>query len=361
MKIMIFDVPAENGGALSILEDVYEAAKAYNLKDIHWIFVVSKPRLQETENIEIIRFPWVKNSWLHRLYFDQVVAPKIVKNYQPDRIFSLQNVIIPRTRTEQILYVHQSLPFVDYKFGFNENKLFWFYQNILSRAIYKSIKKSRKVILQSNWFKDACIEKTGENENKFSVVWPQVSVKVDNSFIANSDSLSTFFYPAGAGFYKNHNLIVEACEFLKENNFSGYKVIFTLCGNENAHIIDLYKRVKEKNLPIEFVGKLSREEVFQYYTTSVLIFPSYIETFGLPILESKIHHGLVLAADTPFSHEILDGYPNAYFFKKFDSKGLATLLKNVSTGYINYTEKISDNTQSKDSGVSLIDEIVYQK
>ena len=47
----------------------------------------------------------------------------------------------------------------------------------------------------------------------------------------------------------------------------------------------------------------------------ITLFPSYIETFGLPLLEAKELNGIVLASDRPFSHEILDGYDKAIFIE----------------------------------------------
>jgi len=65
-KIMVFDVPAESGGALTILKQYYEKA----IKDTKnkWIFVVSTPDLADTKNVKILNYPWVKKSWVHRLY-----------------------------------------------------------------------------------------------------------------------------------------------------------------------------------------------------------------------------------------------------------------------------------------------------
>ncbi|MDC3423480.1 glycosyltransferase [Aquibacillus sp. 3ASR75-11] len=358
MKIMVFDVPAENGGALSILDEFYNEVRNYKDKNIQWIFVLSKPEFQETANIKVLRFPWLKKSWLHRLFFDHFFAQYIVKKYQPDKVFSLQNLKIPRINIEQIIYVHQSLPFIDYKFSFKENKLFWFYQNILSNAIYKSIKKSKKVIVQSDWFKKACIEKCSISKEKIKVVPPRINVNIQKYFKPDNETLSTFFYPAGASYYKNHRLIVEACEKLKNKNMHGYKVIITIKGNENDHISDLYKRVQEKNLPIYFIGSIGREDVFNYYSKSVLVFPSYIETYGLPIQECKIHRGMILASDTPFSHEILDGYSNAYFFNSFDSESLAKLMENVYGERLEYLEDINLKSNDVMEIMSLAEEIV---
>lgn len=356
MKIIVFDVPASTGGALSILKDFYREIVQNDDQDIKWIFVLSEPSLKETENIKVLRFPWIKKSWFHRLFFDQFIAPELVKKFQPDKIFSLQNMIIPKVKVEQIVYVHQSLPFSDYRFNFSENRILWIKQNILSRLILKSIRKSQKVIVQSNWIKKACIEKANVQESKMVVIPPKVPLHIENYFEENGQNLSTFFYPAGADYYKNHRLIVAACEQLSRNDDYRFNVNFTLRGDENEHIKALYERVQELKLPIKFIGAIEREKVFEYYAKSILIFPSYVETFGLPLLESKLHKGIIFASDTLFAHEILDGYPNAYYFNCFNSEELKNLMQKLLDGDISYSSKF-DYTNRKEK--LLIENLIY--
>ncbi|MGE6611537.1 glycosyltransferase [Peribacillus sp. NPDC076916] len=326
MNIMVFDVPAINGGALSVLNDFYQEVAEYEDTNINWIFVVSTPRLRETENIKVIRFPWIKKSWGHRLFFDQIIAPKLVKQYKVDKIFSLQNVIIPNVNCEQNLYVHQSLPFVDYKYSFRDNKLFWVYQNIVGRNIINSIKKAKRVIVQTKWMKQACMEKAQVDSGKINVVPPTINLEIKERFNPNDESLSTFFYPANGSEYKNHQVILEACKALNKIGELKYKVIFTLNGNENPYVADLYSQVQKEKLPIYFEGFKTREEVFDLFTKSILIFPSFIETYGLPLKEARMHEGIILASDTPFAREVLKGYANVKFFETFDSKKLSLLM-----------------------------------
>lgn len=108
---------------------------------------------------------------------------------------------------------------------------------------------------------------------------------------------------------------------------NNYKVIFTLNGNENKNIKKLKKIVEEENLPIEFIGYIDINSVYDYYSKSILIFPSYIETFGLPMLEAKMHKSPILASNCPFSHEILDGYEKVQFFDPFNSFDLYKKIK----------------------------------
>lgn len=327
-KIMVFDVPAESGGALSILEDYYNQAVKSNNPNIRWCFVLGKAKLKETKNIKVLRFPWLKKSWLHRLYFDHIVAPRLVRNYNPQKILSLQNILVPHIGTPQVLYLHQSLPFINFKFKILKNPKLWSYQNIISRLIFRSIKRANKVIVQTHWMKKACIKETGVDESKILVQPPKISIEPKALFKPTQETLSTFFYPAAPLSYKNHDVILDACALLLKEKVN-FKVLFTIKGNENDHARRLFNRSREEGLPIEFLGPIPREKVFDLYTKSVLLFPSYIETFGLPMLEAKIHNGVILASNCPFSHEILDGYEQAFFFDQFGSKELAHQIDNI--------------------------------
>jgi glycosyltransferase involved in cell wall biosynthesis len=273
---MVFDVPAESGGALSVLNDFYGEYK-FDQKN-EYIFVVSRPELKETNNIKVFRFPWVKKSWIHRLYFDHFIAPKLIKKYKVDEVLSLQNIIIPHTKVYQRVFIHNALPFSEYRFSFREDKLLWIYQNIIGKKIIKSIKKADFVIVQTNWMKRIL--------------------------------------------FKNHKVIIDACIKLKKAGIDNYKVIFTLNGNENKYTSELSKLIKYENLPIELIGGLNREEVFKLYRESILIFPSYIETVGFPLIEAKMHDTPIIVSDYLYAHQALEDYEKATYFNAFDSEAL---------------------------------------
>ncbi len=327
MRIMVFDVPAESGGALTILNQYYDTA--IKDKENEWIFIVSTPELKNTENVKVFNYPWIKNSWFHRLYFDKLIAHKLVEKYQVDEILSLQNVIVPKVKVKQTLYLHQPLPFVDKKYGIFENFKFWLYQNIISKIIFKSIKEADKVIVQTKWIMNSAIKKANVTKEKFILKQPELNIAVKKLYEQDEKNGRLFFYPSSGLVYKNHEVIVNACRFLKVKGISNYKVVFTLKGDENKHIRKLREIVLGENLPIEFLGSMSINNVYEYYSKAVLIFPSYIETFGLPMLEAKMHRSPVLASDCAFSHEILDGYDKAHFFDPFDTLQLTELMRMV--------------------------------
>ncbi|WML41541.1 glycosyltransferase [Neobacillus sp. OS1-2] len=359
MNVMVFNVPAETVGALTILNEFYDEVLKYKGYDIKWTFVLSKPTLMETENVKVIRFPWIKKSWAHRLFFDHIIAPKLIKKHKIDKIISFQNVVIPHVKKQQILYVHNSLPFIDHKFTFKKNTHLWIYQNVISKNIIKSIKIADKVIVQTKWMKKACLEKSGVKQEKISVVPPKINFEIKQFFDPNISSMSTFFYPASGFEYKNHKVVIEACKILKNKTDNKYKFIFTLNGKENEEIKKLHEEVINQQLPIEFIGSISREKVFKLYANSVLLFPSYIETFGLPLLEARLHKGMIIASDCTFSNEILNGYENAFFFPHDVPDKLSGILLKVINGDISY--KNPNNIPNDENLESLLYHIVARR
>ena len=311
-RTVVYDVAASASGALSVLNDFYAEVRNYNDKSICWTFVISTPRLEETENIKVIRAPWVKKNWLCRLFFDYFVAPKITKDEKADKILSLQNTIVPNTHIPQVLYLHQSLPFVEYRFTLLESPLFWTYQNIIAKFIYSSVKKAEKVIVQTHWMKDACVEKTQVSPDKITVIPPVINIVPQKLFAYENMDIPTFIYPATPLIYKNHKVIIEACKQLVKEGITNFRVIFTMTGTENKLARKLKEESDKYNLPIEFAGVLKREELFEWYSKAILLFPSYIETFGMPLLEARIHNTFVIAQDTQFANDILNNYSRFY-------------------------------------------------
>ena len=89
---------------------------------------------------------------------------------------------------------------------------------------------------------------------------------------------------------------------------------------------------------------------------TILIFPSVIETFGLPLQEAKEAKAIIFAADLPYAHEILYDYPNAYFFNPNNAGELATLIKNSILGKISY--KLYDEMSVSKNKNELLDSIL---
>lgn len=325
--IMIYDVHASESGALAILDDLYKQIRNYSDKSVKWVFIVSTPEYEETKEITVRRFPWVKRNWGYRYYFDTVTTRKLLKEFKPDKVFSLQNKGIDFYKKEQLVYLH--LPFIltDHKFDIKvDGKKLWAYQNIISKSIFKSLRKVDMTIVQTEWMKEALVKKAGVNTDKIVVQQPDIKCNDIKDFVDCPENRKRIFYPATAFTYKNHSTLLKALRYATENGLKDYEVIFTTRPDENAYTQNLYKYATEHNLNVKFNGLIPREKVFEMYARSVLVFPSYVESFGLPLLEAKLSGTYIMASDTPFCHEILDGYDKAKFFEELDYLCLGKLL-----------------------------------
>lgn len=329
MKILVYCVAASDGGALTILKTFYRLFQTFPYCNNEYYFVVGQVELMETANIHVIHLPWAKRNRFLRLFCDWVTTPHLVRQLGIDEVFSLQNHLLPRTVARQTVYLHNCLPFLERRFGFREDRTLWLNQNILGRRMKQAIAKADRLIVQTEWMKKACLKAVPANPDKFEIQPVEVArteVKLFEDLPANR---RRFFYPASGFLFKNHRIIVEACRLLKEKGIDDYEVLFTLRGDENREIAELSAIVSKEHLPIRFAGTKSRAEVFDLYAKSVLIFPSYAETCGLPMLEAAAVGCPILAADWEVPREILKTYRRVRYFSWKSASTLATEMINI--------------------------------
>ena len=330
MKILVYDVAAEYGGAVTVLRDFYREVLEKSPRDIQWVFVVSQPVLEDTPQVKILRFSKPKKSRLHRLAFEHLDLPKILAAEKPDAVISLQNMPVARYGGRQFVLLHQSLQFCDRTFSFlkGEERSLAVQQRIICRIYRRTLPRAEHVFVQTRWMKEDTMRWLGWPEDKISVVPSRVRPPRLGAYTGTGSR--TFFYPAGADRYKNHDLVIAACKLLAGEGITDYRVIFTLPreGDPDAERIIRAAR----GLPIEFVGSLPHETVWEYYSGTVLLFPSYLETCGLPLVEARAAGAWILASDLPFAREVLEGYPNKAFFPYDGAEVLAQQMKAVLGG-----------------------------
>ncbi|MCM1342935.1 MAG: glycosyltransferase [Muribaculaceae bacterium] len=317
-RILVYDVAAEYGGALKVLLHYYESAVGDKANEYY--FVVSKPELEEQKNIRIIRLPWVKRSWFHRIFCDRYTVPRLIRDHKIDHVISLQNIGIKHCDAEQSVYVHNALPFSEYRFKLYKEPYLWIYQNIIGYILCDSLKKVDEVIVQNEWMRDAVADKAKISSGKIRVEGVTVA-EPDEKERIHTEQVQ-FFYPADAFPFKNHTVIIDACKKMKSRGISDYTVIFTLDRHGTNYAEEIYRLIEENRLPIRLTGYLDREEMSDCYRSSTLLFPSYIETVGLPLLEARAYGAKIIAADCMYARCALKGYDKVRYFDFLDSQEL---------------------------------------
>lgn len=343
MKILVVDFAASEGGALTILKEFYEEAKKD--KNNTYVFLLSGEYLKSASNIKVV-IDGDKKKHFNRLVFDLWFGRKYVEKFSPDLIFSLQNTIVFGARRKQVIYVHQPIPFQnEKKFSFFKKRemRYAIIQHLLGFLVKKSVKSADGVVVQTKWMQTEVSNKTGKNSKEIFIVKPTVHMP-DNTSAGRVDC-NVFFYPTSNYLYKNNGLLVDAAEEMTERGITDFQINLTIPG----------KSLKN----IKYLGKIDRGEVLKRLSSSILVFPSYIESFGLPLLEAREIGTIVLAADTAFSREILDGYENAYFFDPFSVESLMCLMERCVKGEIKLKHKRTIKPDEKDLNiVGVLEEVV---
>jgi len=348
MRLVVNDIAASTGGALSVLLDFYNfLVNDKEAKKIEWIFLLSGEYIQPSENIQIQIFPKKNFNWIKRIWFDNITIKNICEFFNADGVISLQNTICPSIKQPQLVYMHNVLPFQKEKmFSFfkREERIYAIYQHIIGRIIRRSVRKADIVVVQAEWLKRLISEETNVELDKI-LVNPIVYNKYSpEAIIEDKFDNTSFFYPAFECVYKNQTVIRKACELLEEKGLA-LSVYLTVSRN------------KKDSKYIYPIGRISHEAVMSQYSKSTLIFPSYIETVGLPLIEAMSRNAIILAADCQYAHETLSGYKNAYFFNAFDPVELADLMMKVVTGkIIKYTmvDSLYRDSEKVESGWSFV-------
>lgn len=341
MRIVVNDIAASTGGAMTVLRDFYRCV-CDNDTENEWIFLLGERYFEETDNVKIIPMPDIKKSGLKKLLFDFFTGRKFISALKPDVVFSMQNIITFGLKVPQVTYIHQSIPFQTVKkFSFlkgSERKLAVI-QHLIGAIIKASAKRSTRVIVQTQWMKEAVCKQCRIAADRVSVVMPQVKPFAFTNAVAFDPT--AFFYPTAPGIYKNNAAVYAASEQLAQQGLD-CRVTLTLPEEKSRG-------------QVTCVGRLPYDEVVARYHSSTLLFPSYIETFGYPLAEARQAGTVVLASDTAFSREVLAGYENAYFFDPFKPLELAVLMERVIRGDIVRQEIPAAQTAQRDSWAEVMD------
>ena len=112
-------------------------------------------------------------------------------------------------------------------------------------------------------------------------------------------------------------------------NIKNFKVYLTIDGSENIYSKEITEKYNKLEC-VKFIGLQSRENLMRYYNkTETVIFPSKIETWGLPITEAKEFKKKMILANLPYAHETLGNYEDVFFFNPDSAEELALKMESV--------------------------------
>ena len=327
--IVLSGINLIEGGPLTIYKDCLRCVEKYFLENYEIVALVHNRELfsEFDSKIKFIEFMDSKKSYLKRFYYEYFYFKRLSKKLKPYLWFSLHDMTPNVVTDKRAVYCHNPIIFYDVKRKdmINEFKMFMFSR--FYKYIYKiNIKKNNFVVVQQDWIRKR-FKKIFKIKNVV-VAHPNVVIDDSNNNYKNTKIVkNSFLYPSFPRIFKNFEVICKAVEILENKNIENFKVYLTIDGSENIYskeIVEKYGRLK----CIEFIGLQTRENLMKYYSKiETVIFPSKLETWGLPISEAKAFGKNIILADLEFAHETLGTYEKVMFFGPDDAEKLAEKME----------------------------------
>lgn len=310
-RFVISAVNIVDGGPLTILISFIEAMQSTAFHDWEFIALVHPTVSLNFGRVKKLQLGAPKKSWITRLYYEYVVFKSISQRLQPKVWLSLHDISPNVVAHDRFVYCHNPAPF--YRMSMRDLWLdpSFFVFNKLYKLFYRlNINKNKAVIVQQRWLR-----------NEFTK-FAKVPIHVTHPAYVFSDHVAgrarkydkvTFVYPAFPRVFKNHEIICEALNGLSSEERSKIRVVFTVSGKENRYAAWLLKKYQHIEA-LEYRGRLSYDETQKLYQEAdCVLFPSKLETWGLPLTEAKHFSKFIVCADLPYAKETLGRYSNVRY------------------------------------------------
>ncbi len=178
----------------------------------------------------------------------------------------------------------------------------------LERIILSCFKKNADVFLVQTASMERVLRQKFPADCLDIAIFPyaEESVVLLGDGVVKKKKAYDFIYPASGDDHKNHKNLLLAWKILESQGVFP-RLLLTL----SPVVFDnLIKNTQATTLSeggvIKNIGFVSKNMLEQYYQqSSALIFPSSVESFGLPLVEAKQHHLGVVAAELDYVRDLI--------------------------------------------------------
>jgi len=327
LRVVVSAVNFTGGGPLTILRECLSSAVAVVPAEYEIIAFVHNTDLIHQPRVRLIAIPGAKKSWLHRLYWEWFGFHRLSKKLKPTLWLSLHDITPRILVSRQAVYCHNPSPF--YRISLRESlqEPVFFLFNLLYIWLYRAfIRRNYCVIVQQQWLRAEFKKRFGE----IPIVVAHPVVLTRHSSEANpSIPIFIFLYPALPRVFKNLETLCRAAQLLTSRGVTGFEIRLTTDGRENRYARWLRKQFGATP-HVRFIGRQTQDEMrSQYSQASAVVFPSKLETWGLPISEAKSQKIPLLVAELPYARETVGTYDLVSFFPADSPATLADLMQSM--------------------------------
>lgn len=161
----------------------------------------------------------------------------------------------------------------------------------------------------------------------------------DNVINKACSKLYDFCYVGLPSSHKNHIRLLEAVELLINKGYV-FKIAITVPDRQEDMIlkerIKFINSLKDEDTILN-KGHCSKQEINEIYLKSkTLVFPSLLESFGLPVIEGKLFGLRIIASDLPYIYDLIS---NPIVFDPYSVKSITDIMEDELKGKYNKTNQ----------------------
>ena len=328
-RIVLSGVNLVEAGPLAIFQDALTELAASFANRYEIVALVHRRTLFSMECVTFLEFPTVKRSWLARLLFEYWQCRALSRELRPELWLSMHDISPAVTAARQAVYCHNPAPFhaLTFRAALADSRFALFVW--LYRHLYRvNLQSNDFVVVQQQWMRNAFRH---FDRGKIIVAHPSVArLGIASGNASEGAPRFRFIYPAFPRSFKNVAALLEASLLLEARGFDRFEVWLTMDGTENSYARRLRARFPDLRTT-RWLGRLSRDRVLALYCEAdCLLFPSVLETWGMPLSEFRQTGKPILAADLPYAHETVGAYAQVRFFAPLDFTALAQLMEEAA-------------------------------
>ena len=287
-------IPGKTGGGETYLVNLFHAVTRV-LTDERITFVVSRGNQHlfgsASDNVSFYVVPSVFASRATRVLYERLLLGRTLKRIAPDVVFMPGNAGLPRPPCPEVIAV-QSVHYLFVPEEVGRLRTAYF-----GGVLPGDIRKATLVLAVSNDIASNLRERLSVPEEKIRVVHEGVSLsfapvedarQVDAALRDVRIERPYILFVSGLKPYKNTDKAIRALARLNRMMSTPRRLL--VIGPDRSGVLPGLKSLAQTEAVadyVHFAGSVDHEKLPAYYTAAeVFVYPSAIETFGLPVLEA---------------------------------------------------------------------------